>query len=94
MQSNADLLQVVLALRSRRRFTHLLHSGKQQADQDGDDRDDDEQFDQRETDSTAVERIPKHDLALVNEKMNEPNASPARNSRNNSQVALAAALGV
>jgi hypothetical protein len=53
-----ELLQVVLALRPARGLAGLLHGGKQQRDQDRDDRDHDEQFDQRErTRSGSVTEI-------------------------------------
>jgi hypothetical protein len=42
------LLEVVHALRPRRRFADLLHGRQQEADQDGDDRDDDQKLDERE----------------------------------------------
>ena len=48
VQGDPDLLQVVLALRPGRGVPHLLDGGQEQPDQDGDDRDHDEKFDQRE----------------------------------------------
>ena len=48
VQRQTDLLQVVAALHPPRRFAHRLHRRQQQCDQDADDRDDNEQFDQRE----------------------------------------------
>ena len=47
VQGEADLLEIVLALDAVAASRTLLDRGQQQADQDGDDRDDDEQFDQR-----------------------------------------------
>src|SRR6185312_9923138 len=49
LQAKADLLEIVLTLRTSRRFAHFLHGRQQQADQDGDDRDNDQQFDQSES---------------------------------------------
>ncbi len=48
MQGQADLLQVVDALRPPGRLAGGLDGGQEQGDQDGDDRDDDQQLDQRE----------------------------------------------
>ena len=48
VHAQADLLEVVLALRACGRFADLLHGRNEQPDQDGDDGDDDEQFNQRE----------------------------------------------
>ena len=45
----ADLLQVVLALRAAGRFARLLHGGKQQGDENADDGDHHQQLDQGET---------------------------------------------
>src|SRR5262245_40600982 len=45
--SQAELLQVVVALSTAGRLAHLLHRRDQEADQNGDDRDDDEQLDER-----------------------------------------------
>ncbi|MDB5344790.1 MAG: hypothetical protein JWP89_3167 [Schlesneria sp.] len=47
VQSQHELLEVVLALGSPSGFSSLLHSGEQQRNEDGNDRDDDQQFDQR-----------------------------------------------
>jgi hypothetical protein len=44
----AELLEVIGALRSRRGLAHLLHGGQEQRDQDGDDRDHHQQLDERE----------------------------------------------
>jgi hypothetical protein len=49
VQSDADLLQVVLALASPGRFAGLLHGGKQQGNQHRNDGDHHQQLDQRET---------------------------------------------
>ena len=48
VDGQADLLQVVDALRAPGGLAGRLHGGQEQADQDGDDGDDDEQFDERE----------------------------------------------
>jgi hypothetical protein len=48
LQRQAELFQIVLALRAPGRFTRLLHGRKQQGHQHSDDGDDDQQFDQRE----------------------------------------------
>jgi hypothetical protein len=48
VHGDAELLEVVLALQARGRLADLLDGGDQQADQDGDDRDDHQQLDQRE----------------------------------------------
>jgi hypothetical protein len=48
MESDADLLEVVAALRTPRGLAGLLHGGKQQGDQDRDDGDHDQQLDERE----------------------------------------------
>jgi hypothetical protein len=48
VQGQADLLEVVLALGSRRRLADLLHGGQEQADEHRDDGDDHQQLDQRE----------------------------------------------
>src|SRR5262249_11703848 len=49
VQSQADLLQVVLALGPVGRLTHLLDGRQQQADEYSNDGDDDEQFNERES---------------------------------------------
>ena len=49
VQGNAQLLQIVFALTSSSRLACLLHCGKQQGDQNGDNCDHDQQFDQRES---------------------------------------------
>ena len=49
VQGDADLLEVVGAGHAVGRLAHLLHGGNQQADQYGDDGDNHEQFNQRET---------------------------------------------
>ena len=48
VQGEADLLEVVDALRPPRRLPRRLNRRQQQGDQDGNDRDDDQQFDQSE----------------------------------------------
>ena len=49
VQGDAELLQVVDALRAAGRLARRLHGRQQQGDQDGDDRDHHQQLDQRET---------------------------------------------
>jgi hypothetical protein len=46
--SDAQLLEVIAALRACGGFADLLDGGQQQADQDRDDGDDHQEFDQRE----------------------------------------------
>ena len=46
-QGQAELLELVLSLDTVRGFAHLLHGRQQEANEDGDDRDDHQQFDQR-----------------------------------------------
>jgi hypothetical protein len=48
VQCQADLLQVVDALASPGCLARRLHGGQEQGDQHRDDRDDNQQFDQRE----------------------------------------------
>jgi hypothetical protein len=48
VEGEADLLQVVDAPGPPRRLARRLDGGQQQGDQDGDDRDDHQQLDQRE----------------------------------------------
>jgi hypothetical protein len=48
VQRQAELFEVVLALRPVGRLAHLLYGGQQQPDQDGDDGDDNEQLDEGE----------------------------------------------
>jgi hypothetical protein len=47
VQCQANLVQVVLALRAPRRLARLLDGRQQQGDQDRDDRDHHQQFNQR-----------------------------------------------
>src|SRR5262249_33441775 len=49
VQSQADLLEVVLTLAACGGLTHLLHGGQEQANEDGDDGDHHQQLDQGET---------------------------------------------
>jgi hypothetical protein len=58
VQGDADLLQIVPALRLRRGLAHLLHGRHQQRDQHGDDGDHHQQLDQGESVS------PRHEIAL------------------------------
>ena len=53
VQRQADLLQVVDALRPARRLTRRLNGGQEQTDQHGDDRDHHQQLDQGEPPSAA-----------------------------------------
>src|SRR5687768_13994743 len=48
VECQADLLQVIRALRAAGAFASGLDGGKEQGDQDADDGDDDQQLDQRE----------------------------------------------
>jgi hypothetical protein len=48
VQRDADLVEVVAALRRARRLTGALHGRQEQADERADDRDHGEQFDERE----------------------------------------------
>src|SRR5262249_15406634 len=50
----ADLLEVVDAMRAACGLARRLHGRQQQGDQDGDDRDDDEELDQGETATTGT----------------------------------------
>jgi hypothetical protein len=67
----ANLFQIVLAGGSRRRFTHLLNCRQQQTDQDGNDGNDDQELDERET-SLRAKTLVRHDAppqkACVGEK--------------------------
>jgi hypothetical protein len=68
------LFQVVFALRAAGGFTSLLHSGQQQCNQNGDDRDHHQQFDQRKTTPIRPKygaRIPFHEKLLQKEKKNQ-----------------------
>ena len=53
--SKAELFQIIHALGPRRRLTHFLDRGDKQADQYRDDRNDDQQFEKRETGSRLIE---------------------------------------
>jgi hypothetical protein len=64
VQRHCHLLEIVGRLRSRGRLAHLLHGGKQESDQDRDDRDDDEKLDERKSAAVAWERSHGH---LANE---------------------------
>src|SRR5262249_14812974 len=54
VDGQAELLQVVDALRPARRLAGRLHGRQQQGNQDGDDGDDDQKLDQRESSPTAT----------------------------------------
>ena len=60
VEADAELFEVVLALRPCGRRPDLLHGRQQQADQDRNDRHDDEEFDQGEG-RAGVERATGHD---------------------------------
>jgi hypothetical protein len=57
VKSDAQLLEIVSALGASGRFPGRLYGGQEQGDQDGDDRDDHEQFDEREAIPEAGRRI-------------------------------------
>ncbi len=62
--SQADLMQVVTALGATGGFASRLHGWKQKGNQDGDNCDDDQQFDQRETRSGGGRREGTEDFDL------------------------------
>lgn len=49
MHRQPDLFQIVLTRRLRGGSSHFLHGGQKQGNENGDDRDDDQQFDQGES---------------------------------------------
>ena len=53
MQGQAELLEIIPALKSPRRLADFLNGGQEQADQDGDDRNNDHQLQQGECRSGA-----------------------------------------
>ena len=53
VQGQGELMQIVLALRASRGFTHFLNGRKEKRDQQCDNRDHDEQFDQRKRRTTG-----------------------------------------
>src|SRR5262245_57611204 len=57
VERQADLLEVVLALRPRGRLAHLLDGGQEQADEDGNDGEDDQQLDQRERATSCAQGL-------------------------------------
>ena len=57
VQREAELHELVLALRASRGLAGLLHGGQQQRDEHRDDRDHDQEFDQREATRTAKTTI-------------------------------------
>ena len=65
LDRQGELFEVVDALGSAGRLTHLLHGRQEQADEDGNDGDHDEQFDERE--GTAA-RPPRRALGGMAEK--------------------------
>jgi hypothetical protein len=62
MHRQADLLHVVSALGPPCGFASLLHGGKQQGDQDRDDRNDDQKLDQRKCPSATLGQSHNHFL--------------------------------
>ena len=54
LQREQELLHIIRALHTTRRFASRLDGRKEQADQNADDRDDDEKFDQREAEQPPV----------------------------------------
>lgn len=61
LQRQADLFEIIAALRAPGRFSNPLDGWKQQRDQDGNDGNDDKQLDERET--AARTRLPEHENA-------------------------------
>src|SRR5579872_7444105 len=53
VERNADLVQVIAALCAAGRFARLLHGGKEERDQDGDDGDDDQKLNERKAPDAA-----------------------------------------
>ena len=74
VQGQADLLEVVLAFVPGGGLADLLHGRQQQPDQDGDDGDDHQQFDQRETMSGAAAggMLPSRWVLIPNPDMENP----------------------
>jgi hypothetical protein len=62
VDGQAKLLQVVAALRAAGGFAGCLHGGQEQGDQDCNDRDDDQEFNQRES---ATDLRMAHDAPLL-----------------------------
>src|SRR5690606_10136896 len=54
VQCKARLLEIVFALAAAGCFPRLLHGRQQKSDQDGDDRDDDQVFDQRKSTGASL----------------------------------------
>ena len=73
-QSQADLLEVVRALRLAGRLPRALNGGQEKADERGDDRDHHEQFDEREArrpslgDAPAIGRLLGHRRGCANDR--------------------------
>src|SRR5262245_18177223 len=68
MLSEAELLEVVLTLRSRGALTDLLHRGNEHRDENADDGDDHEQFDQgKAATKTRHARSPRAHLTIPEE---------------------------
>jgi hypothetical protein len=65
MQPDSELFQIVPAGCPASRFASLLHRGKQQCDQNRDDRNDDQQFDQCEA-SSESQTIGPHSVVSHN----------------------------
>ena len=64
VDGQADLLEIVLALRAGGGFADLLHGRNEQTDQDGDDGDDNEQLDQREASTLIPDPGSRHRRAF------------------------------
>src|SRR5438105_3750202 len=77
LDGQANLLEVVGALRARGRFAYLLHRRQKQADQDGNDGDHHQQLDQGKSVPPFVP-APAHDNLLVNKISTKKNRETAR----------------
>jgi hypothetical protein len=65
VESQANLLEVVLALRPAGRFPSLLNRWQEQRNQDTDDRDDNQQFNQRKPTGSTLSSHEISPLSLV-----------------------------
>src|SRR5262249_14633733 len=81
VQADTDLVQVVLALQPAGGLADLLDGGHQQADEDGDDGNDHQQFDQREGGTAAVHGTDSRDDRKTIEYEDSSSRRPRRNSR-------------
>ena len=61
VKSEAELLEIVLALHAASRFARCLHGGQQQRNKHADDGNDDEQLDERKTMTTRGHRNTSYD---------------------------------